>query len=135
MREQAMRNKVSHQEPLTRIKNFFEVALGYSKDEALKEANRCLLCKEPLCVKGCPVEINIPAFIKLLREDRPEEALLKIKEKNSLPAVCGRVCPQEDQCEAMCILNKKRSRLISGHWNAMPPIMVEQSGLPGQAGQ
>ena len=108
MREQAMRNKVSHQEPLTRIKNFFEVALGYSKDEALKEANRCLLCKEPLCVKGCPVEINIPAFIKLLREDRPEEALLKIKEKNSLPAVCGRVCPQEDQCEAMCILNKKK---------------------------
>jgi len=103
-----MRNKVRHQEPLERVSNFFEVALGYSKDEALKEANRCLLCKEPLCVKGCPVEINIPAFIKLLREDKPREALLKIKEKNSLPAVCGRVCPQEDQCEAMCILNKKK---------------------------
>ncbi len=103
-----MRNKVRHQEPLERVRNFFEVALGYSKEEALKEANRCLLCKEPLCVKGCPVEINIPAFIKLLREDKPKEALLKIKEKNSLPAVCGRVCPQEDQCEAMCILNKKK---------------------------
>lgn len=103
-----MRNKVKQQEPLERIKNFFEVSLGYSKDEAIKEAQRCLLCKEPLCVKGCPVEINILAFIKLLREDNPQEALLKIKEKNNLPAVCGRVCPQEDQCEAMCILNKKK---------------------------
>lgn len=103
-----MRNNINQQNPLERIKNFFEVALGYSKEEAIKEANRCLLCKEPLCVKGCPVEINIPAFIKLLREEKIEEALLKIKEKNNLPAVCGRVCPQEDQCEAMCILNKKK---------------------------
>ena len=102
------RTKVRLQNPEERIKNFFEVALGYTKDRAQEEAGRCLLCKEPLCVKGCPVEINIPAFIKLIKEDKPVEALAKIKEKNNLPAVCGRVCPQEDQCEAMCILNKKK---------------------------
>jgi len=96
------------QNPQERIRNFFEVALGYSKEDAQKEAERCLLCKEPLCVQGCPVEIDIPAFIKLLREDKPQEALSKIKEKNNLPAVCGRVCPQEDQCEGRCILNKKK---------------------------
>lgn len=99
---------MKHQGPKERIKNFFEVALGYSKEEAEKEAKRCLLCKDPLCVKGCPVQIDIPSFIKLLREDKPDEALDKIKERNNLPAVCGRVCPQEDQCEAMCILNKKK---------------------------
>lgn len=96
------------QAPADRIKNFFEVALGYSKEEAEKEAKRCLLCKDPLCVKGCPVRIDIPSFIRLLRENKPQEALAKIKERNNLPAVCGRVCPQEDQCEAMCILNKKK---------------------------
>src|SRR3990167_2664395 len=91
-----------------RIKNFFEVALGYTKEQAREEAARCLLCKDPLCVKGCPVEIDIPAFIKLIREDKIKEALAKIKERNNLPAVCGRVCPQKDQCEALCILNKKK---------------------------
>lgn len=99
---------MKQQDPKNRIKNFLEAALGYSKEEAEKEAKRCLLCKDPLCVKGCPVQINIPSFIKLLREDKPKEALKKIKERNNLPAVCGRVCPQEDQCEAMCILNKKK---------------------------
>ena len=103
-----MRTKVTQQEVKKKTANFFEVALGYTKDRAQEEARRCLLCKEPLCVKGCPVEINIPAFIKLIKEDKPKEALAKIKEKNNLPAVCGRVCPQEDQCEALCILNKKK---------------------------
>lgn len=103
-----MRKKARLQDPAERIKNFLEVALGYTKEEALAEAKRCLLCKDPQCVKGCPVQIDIPSFIKLLREDKPQEALVKIKEKNNLPAVCGRVCPQEDQCEAMCILNKKK---------------------------
>ncbi len=103
-----MRAKARLQDPGERIKNFFEAALGYSKEEAAAEAKRCLLCKDPLCVKGCPVQIDIPSFIKLLREEKPQEALAKIKEKNNLPAVCGRVCPQEDQCEAMCILNKKK---------------------------
>ncbi len=90
-----------------RIKNFFEVALGFSKEQAEEEAKRCLQCKDPLCVKGCPVGIDIPAFIKLILEGKRKEALEKIKEKNNLPAVCGRVCPQEDQCEGVCILNKK----------------------------
>jgi glutamate synthase (NADPH/NADH) small chain len=103
-----MRENVSRQSPLERIKNFFEVALGYSKEQAQKEASRCIQCKDPTCVKGCPVEIDIPAFIKLLKEGKRKEALAKIKEKNNLPAVCGRVCPQEDQCEVLCVLNKKK---------------------------
>src|SRR3990167_5895570 len=103
-----MRAKVPQQDIKKRIQNFFEVTLGYTKKQAREEAERCLLCKDPLCVKGCPVEIDIPAFIKLIREDKIKEALAKIKERNNLPAVCGRVCPQEDQCEALCILNKKK---------------------------
>jgi glutamate synthase (NADPH/NADH) small chain len=105
---------MKQQDTKERIKNFFEVALGYTKEEAEKEAKRCLLCKEPQCVKGCPVEIDIPSFIKFLCEDKPYEALAKIKEKSNLPAVCGRVCPQEDQCEAMCILNKKKMPINIG---------------------
>jgi len=91
-----------------RVKSFFEVALGFSEEEAKEEASRCLQCKEPPCIKGCPVGIDIPAFIKLIKEGKQKEALEKIKEKNNLPAVCGRVCPQEDQCEAVCVLNKKK---------------------------
>lgn len=109
-----MRNKVSSQNPKERIKNFFEVALGFSKEEAEKEAMRCLQCKEPLCVKGCPVEIDIPSFIKLIKDGKRKVALQKIKEKNNLPAVCGRVCPQENQCEAACILNKKKMPINIG---------------------
>lgn len=103
-----MRKRVRLQPPKERIKDFFEVALGFSKEEAEAEAKRCLQCKDPLCVKGCPVGIDIPAFIKLIAEGKQKEALEKIKEKNNLPAVCGRVCPQEDQCEGVCILNKKK---------------------------
>jgi glutamate synthase (NADPH/NADH) small chain len=103
-----MRSKVKQQPVKERITNFFEVALGLSGEEALKEANRCLQCKNAPCVKGCPVEIDIPAFIKLIKEGKRREALEKLKEKNNLPAVCGRVCPQEDQCEAVCVLNKKK---------------------------
>jgi glutamate synthase (NADPH/NADH) small chain len=103
-----MRQKVKQQPVSERIKDFFEVALGFSPEQAEKEANRCLQCKNPPCVKGCPVEIDIPAFIKLIKEGKRKEALQKIKEKNNLPAVCGRVCPQEDQCETVCLLNKKK---------------------------
>ncbi len=103
-----MRNRIPQQPPGERIRNFFEVALGFSKEQAEGEAKRCLQCKNPPCVKGCPVEIDIPAFIKLIKEGKRGEALEKIKEKNNLPAVCGRVCPQEDQCEAVCVLNKKK---------------------------
>jgi glutamate synthase (NADPH/NADH) small chain len=95
------------QPPHERIRNFNEVALGYSEEQAIMEAERCLQCANPQCIMGCPVEIDIPAFIKLLREGRFREAVMKIKEKNSLPAVCGRVCPQEDQCQKNCTLGKR----------------------------
>lgn len=109
-----MRKKIPQQKPQERIKNFFEVALGFSKEQAKEEAERCLQCKDSPCVKSCPVEIDIPTFIKLIKEGRRKEALKKIKEKNNLPAVCGRVCPQEDQCEAVCVLNKKGQPLNIG---------------------
>jgi len=89
-----------------RVTNFEEVALGYSEEEALIEARRCLQCTKPTCIEGCPVGIDIPAFIALIKEKKYSEANRKIKEKNSLPAITGRVCPQEDQCEAKCVLAK-----------------------------
>lgn len=102
------RQGVSAQDPGQRIKNFFEVSGGFDGEKALKEASRCLQCKDKPCRLGCPVGIDIPAFIALVKEGKPAAALAKIKEKNFLPAVCGRVCPQEDQCEAMCVLNKMK---------------------------
>jgi len=93
--------------PPERIKNFREVALGYLPEEAIEEAKRCLQCKKSPCVKGCPVEIDIPAFIKLISEGDFKGAIDKIKEKNNLPAVCGRVCPQETQCEHTSVPGKK----------------------------
>jgi len=97
-----------------RIKNFKEVPYGYSQQEALLEAGRCLKCKNPPCVKGCPVEIDIPAFIDLIAREDFSGSIKKIKEKNSLPAVCGRVCPQEDQCQKFCVLAKKASAISIG---------------------
>jgi len=94
------------QNPKDRIKNFNEVPYGYSEEEAVKEAARCLQCKNPPCVKGCPADINIPAFIKAIKEKRFTDAITVIKNTNNLPAVCGRVCPQEDQCEKQCVLMK-----------------------------
>jgi glutamate synthase (NADPH/NADH) small chain len=94
------------QKPEVRRRNFNEVALGYTEEQAIAEANRCLQCPKPQCIQGCPVEIDIPAFIKLLREGKFEESVKKIKEKNSLPAICGRVCPQEEQCQKFCVLGK-----------------------------
>ena len=94
------------QAPKERVKNFNEVALGYDEAQALEEANRCLQCAKPQCVGGCPVEVPIPEFIKCLREQKYGEAIAKIKEKNALPAVCGRVCPQEEQCQEKCLVGK-----------------------------
>ena len=94
------------QKPEVRRRNFNEVALGYTEEQAIAEANRCLQCPKPQCVQGCPVEIDITAFIKLIREGKFDEAAKKVKEKNSLPAICGRVCPQEEQCQKFCVLGK-----------------------------
>ncbi len=101
------RQKMPEQSPLERIKNFYEVPYGFSAEQAMEEAKRCIQCKKPLCVGGCPVNINIPWFIRLIAEGKFVEAAHKLKETNALPAVCGRVCPQEDQCEKVCVVGKK----------------------------
>jgi len=97
---------IPEQDPKERIKNFDEVALGYTEELALKEAERCLQCKDAPCVSGCPVNINIPEFIRLIRERRYDLAIKEIKKNDNLPATTGRVCPQENQCEAFCTLKK-----------------------------
>jgi len=97
---------MAKQDVLERIHNFYEVALGYTEEQALAEAERCLQCPKPQCVKGCPVEIDIPAFIKEIKDGNFLAASAKLKEKNSLPAICGRVCPQENQCQKFCVLGK-----------------------------
>ena len=94
------------QEPKVRAKNFNEVALGYNEEEALEEASRCLQCVKPQCVSGCPVEVSIPEFVKCIRDRQYAEGIAKLKEKNALPAVCGRVCPQEEQCQVKCLVGK-----------------------------
>lgn len=99
--------KIPEQEPNVRNKNFLEVALGYTEDMAKEEAQRCLNCKHRPCVAGCPVNVQIPDFIQLVAEGKFEEAYYKITETNSLPAICGRVCPQESQCEKLCVRAKK----------------------------
>lgn len=109
-----MREKSKTLNPEERIKTFNEVTLGFTKEQALKEAKRCLACKKPTCISGCPVEIDIKRFIGLIAQGKFIEALDKIKEKNNLPAICGRVCPQESQCEAVCLLNKKNEPINIG---------------------
>ena len=98
--------KMPKQKPKERVKNFNEVALGYTEEHALEEASRCLQCVKPQCVTGCPVEVPIPEFIKCIREKKYAEGIAVIKSKNALPAVCGRVCPQEEQCQVKCVLGK-----------------------------
>ena len=97
------KNEMPMQDPIERGKNFKEVALGYTKELALDEAMRCLECKNPTCVKGCPVNVDIPGFIRKIKEDDIGGAYAIISKTSSLPAVCGRVCPQETQCEAKCV--------------------------------
>ena len=101
------KHEMPTQDPKVRAHNFDEVALGYDEETALAEAARCLHCKVPQCRKGCPVSVDIPSFIALIKEKDYAGAVAKIKESNALPAVCGRVCPQENQCEKYCILGRK----------------------------
>lgn len=111
---QIPRQKMPEQDPKIRAKNFDEVPFGYTPELALLEASRCLQCKKPSCIEGCPVSIDIPGFISLILKEDFLGAARKIKEMNSLPAVCGRVCPQEDQCEKQCILGKKGEPVAIG---------------------
>lgn len=101
------RHHMPEQDPNIRNRNFAEVNLGYTIELAIEEAERCLRCKKPLCVEGCPVSVKIPDFIQMIAEGKFQEAAEILKEDNALPAVCGRVCPQEEQCEAVCIYVKK----------------------------
>lgn len=102
------------QDPKVRVKNFAEVALGYTAEQAQAEANRCILCPKRPCIGGCPVNINIPGFIEPLAKGNMLEALRVLKDKNSLPGVCGRVCPQETQCEVLCVLEKRNAPVAIG---------------------
>jgi glutamate synthase (NADPH/NADH) small chain len=113
-KQKAPREPMPKQEPKERVKNFNEVALGYTEEQARREAARCIQCPKPLCIRGCPVDINIPEFIKLVVEGKYLEAAKKIKEDDILPRMTGRVCPQEDQCEAQCVLGVKGSPVAIG---------------------
>lgn len=109
------RTKMREQNPSERVKNFQEVPLGYSEEEAILEAKRCLQCKKPTCIDGCPVNVKIPEFIKHIADGEFEKATPKIQETHAFPAICGRVCPQENQCELTCVLNKKGCSIAIGH--------------------
>jgi glutamate synthase (NADPH/NADH) small chain len=110
----AARQAMPHQDAKERTRNFDEVALGYTEEQAIAEASRCLECRNPKCVQGCPVEIDIPGFIAQMKAGDFDGAIATIKLTNSLPAVCGRVCPQEVQCEELCVLAKKGEPVAIG---------------------
>lgn len=114
-KEKIPRQPMPEQAPEVRAKNFDEVPFGLSREAAIKEAERCLQCKKPSCVAGCPVEVDIPGFIKLLKEGEFAKSIRKVWERNALPAVCGRVCPQEIQCEEVCIVAKKGDPVAIGN--------------------
>ncbi|KQB78077.1 NADPH-dependent glutamate synthase [Clostridium butyricum] len=114
MKERMIRVPVREQNPKVRATNFEEVCIGYNEEEAVKEASRCLNCKNPKCVEGCPVSINIPGFVAHIKDENFEEAAKEISKYSSLPAVCGRVCPQEKQCEGKCVLGIKGESVSIG---------------------
>lgn len=134
-----MKNKMPEQSPEERIKNFSEVALGYTEEQAIDEAKRCLNCKNKPCVTGCPVQIDIPAFIAEVAEGRFEEAYKIITKSSSLPAVCGRVCPQETQCESKCVRGAKGEpvaigrleRFVADRHNSLAEISTEKPASNG----
>jgi glutamate synthase (NADPH/NADH) small chain len=113
--EKIQRQPMPEQAPLVRKNNFNEVPEGYTAEMAIQEAKRCMQCKKPACVEGCPVGVDIPGFIKHVSNGDFTKAISKLWEKNSLPAVCGRVCPQENQCEGKCILGKKGEPVAIGN--------------------
>ena len=120
---------VSEQAADVRNKNFEEVCLGYTKEEAMEEASRCINCKNAQCVKGCPVSINIPGFIEQVKEGNMEEAFKIIGESSALPAVCGRVCPQESQCEGKCIRGIKGDAVSIGKLERFVADYAREAGI------
>ena len=127
-KEKVPRHKMPEQDPRVRIHNFNEVPTGYTEELAIAEAKRCIQCKKPGCIAGCPVDVDIPGFVALIAEGKFIEAALKLKETNALPAVCGRVCPQEDQCEKLCILGKKGEPVAVGRLERFAADTERQSG-------
>lgn len=117
------------QPPQERSKNFKEVPLGYTSEMAVEEAKRCLQCKAPACVCGCPVNVNIPGFIQLIVDENFSESARKIKETNALPAVCGRVCPQEVQCEKTCVLNRMGKPIAIGRLERFAADYEREKGV------
>jgi glutamate synthase (NADPH/NADH) small chain len=113
-KEKIPRQPMPEQAPEDRARNFEEVPYGYTEETAMLEASRCLKCKKPKCIAGCPVNVDIPGFIALVQEGKFIEAAWKVKEQNALPAVCGRVCPQEEQCEIVCVLGVKDEPVAVG---------------------
>ena len=122
---------MSRQDPKVRGRNFNEVALGYSWEQAQEEADRCIQCPKRPCTEGCPVEVEIPEFIKAIRDNDMPEAVRILKNKNSLPGICGRVCPQETQCEASCSLAKKGAPIAIGR---LPTCLGGRTGDGRQRG-
>ena len=127
---------VREQAPEVRAANFEEVCLGYNKEEAVEEANRCLGCKKAKCVEGCPVSINIPGFVHEVKEGNFEKAYQIISESSALPAVCGRVCPQETQCEGKCIRGLKGEAVSIGKLERFVADWAKENGIkPAPAAQ
>ncbi len=120
---------VREQDPKVRATNFDEVCLGYNKEEAMEEASRCLNCQNAQCVKGCPVSINIPGFVKEVKEGNIEKAYEVISESSALPAVCGRVCPQESQCEGKCIRGFKGEPVSIGKLERFVADYARENGI------
>ena len=120
---------VREQDPKVRATNFEEVCLGYNKEEAMEEASRCINCKNAQCVKGCPVAINIPGFIEKIKNDDMEGAYQVISESSALPAVCGRVCPQESQCEGKCIRGIKGEPVSIGKLERFAADWARENGI------
>ena len=116
-----------------RVKNFTEVACGFSPEDALRESERCLLCPEQPCVDGCPVGIDIPGFIQKISQKDFRGAYDVLTDTNLLPAICGRVCPQENQCEGACILSKRFAPLAIGHIERFVADYERQTGTVGFA--
>ena len=120
---------ISEQDPKVRATNFAEVCLGYTEEEAVTEASRCLNCKKPMCVEGCPVGVNIPGFIEALKNKDIKEAYDRLSKCTALPAVCGRVCPQETQCEAKCIRGIKGDAVAIGKLERFVADKAKELGL------
>ncbi len=120
------------QTPEERVNNFDEVALGYTEEQAVQEASRCLGCKNPQCIKGCPVDVDIPSFIELIKTEKYVEAAAKIKETNALPAICGRVCPQENQCQKRCVLGVRSEPVAIGRLERFAADYERKHGEPSK---